>query len=452
MSRESLSGPWRSASAFIQARYGLRFTCRERLQVWQARRLDHFLRKVLPRAKAFRAKNDVQLADLPLMDKAILMADFASFNTLGLSLDEILPLARQAEDSRDFSATLGGVTVGLSSGTSGHQGVFLVSAAERQRWAGILLGRTLPAHLLGRLLCPWKAPLRIAFFLRANSRLYQTLSSRRIDFAYHDLTLGLEASLQHLQTQNPDVLVAPATVLRGLAEAACAGHLVIAPSHILSVAEVLEPDDEQKIQQAFGVRPRQIYQASEGFLGFTCEQGTLHLNEAYLHIEPHWLDPEQTRFMPIITDFSRHTQLIVRYRLNDVLRVADAPCPCGRAERAIAAVEGRMDDVLWLPEQNGGRLRPLYPDILRRTLLLHGGAFEEYSIEQRGLRWDCAIRSSADLPALHRQLTDAIHQLCKQQGLCPPELTFGPWQMPSPLAKRRRLKLVERPQGLPCMY
>ncbi|MEX5612996.1 adenylate synthase, partial [Pseudomonas protegens] len=144
---------------------------------------------------------------------------------------------------------------------------------------------------------------------------------------FHDLTLGLAASLQRLNQQNPDVLVAPATVLRGLAQAALAGQLTIRPRHILSVAEVLESTDAELVQQAFGRKPQQIYQASEGFLGYTCEAGTLHLNESHLHIEPQWLDAERTRFQPIITDFSRRTQLIVRYRLNDILRVASAPCP-----------------------------------------------------------------------------------------------------------------------------
>ncbi|WP_263262523.1 F390 synthetase-related protein [Pseudomonas sp. RIT-PI-S] len=452
MSSDRLCGLLRSALSFIQARYRLRFTSREQLEGWQARRLRYFLRHVVPRAERFRQSQATRLADLPIMDKTTLMADFAGFNTLGLSLDNVLALARQAEASRDFSTTLNGVTVGLSSGTSGNQGVFLVSPAERQRWAGILLARALPSRLLGRLLCPWRAPLRIAFFLRANSRLYETLASRRIDFAYYDLTLGLQASLARLAAQRPDVLVAPATVLRGLAEAALAGRLAIAPSHILSVAEVLEADDARRVHQAFGVAPRQLYQASEGFLGYTCERGTLHLNEAHLHIEPDWLDPERTRFQPIITDFSRHTQLIVRYRLNDVLRIAASPCACGRAERAIAAVEGRMDDILWLVDRDGPRLRALYPDVVRRALLLQGDALQEYSIEQRGLRWHVGVQGAGDHMALCQGLTAAIYQLCDQHGLCPPELSFGQWQAPPPQAKRRRLKVLERPQGLPCTY
>ncbi|MBX8493648.1 F390 synthetase-related protein [Pseudomonas cichorii] len=452
MSSEKLMGALRSALSFINSRYRLRFTRREQLEAWQARQLQHFLHHVLPRAQRFKGLNITELADLPLMDKATLMGDFAGFNTRGLSLEQVLPIARQAEESRDFSPTLGDMTVGLSSGTSGNQGVFLVSALERQRWAGILLARTLPRRFLPRLLFFWREPLGIAFFLRANSRLYTTLSSRRIDFAFHDLTLGLEASFERLNAQNPDVLVAPATVLRGLAEAMLSGQLTIRPTHILSVAEVLESDDADAVLKAFGVAPQQIYQASEGFLGYTCEQGTLHLNESHLHIEPQWLDAGHTRFQPIITDFSRRTQMIVRYRLNDILRVAQAPCPCGRVERAIAAVEGRADDILWLPSLAGDRLQALYPDVMRRTLLMHGSALQEYEIHQQGLHWQVNLLARDDYASLCQALTDSFHALCADHALQPPELSFGHWQAPPPQAKRRRLKLLQLPEGLPCAY
>lgn len=452
MNVERLLGTLRSIGAFLFSRYALRFRSRSRLEAWQARRLAHFMGRVVPRGQRFSGLRQRHLHRVPLMDKGTLMGDFAGFNTRGLRLEQVLPVALEAERSRDFSPTLGDITVGLSSGTSGAQGVFLVSSKERQRWAGILLARTLPRALLPRLVCPWLAPLRIAFYLRANSRLYTTLASRRIDFAFHDLTLGLAGSLQRLEQQRPDVLVAPATVLRGLAEAALAGRLSIAPQLVLSVAEVLESTDAELVERAFGCKPRQIYQASEGFLGYTCEAGTLHLNESHLHIEPQWLDAERTRFQPIITDFSRRTQLIVRYRLNDILRVAHAPCPCGRAERAIAAVEGRADEVLWLPHHEGKHLAPLYPDVLRRALLMLGPRLAEYQLRQHGMDWQVDLLARDDHTALCQQVDAALAELCQSQGLQRPTLHFGHWQAPPAHSKRRRLLMLQLPEGLPCVY
>lgn len=274
--------------------------------------------------------------------------------------------------------------MGLSSGTSGNRGVFLVSKAERLRWAGILLARTLPPHLLRHLLSPWHAPLRIAFFLRANSNLYTTLNSRRIQFTFHDLLRGVEAAVPQLNANPPDVLVAPPPVLRALAAEAFAGRLRIQPSHIIAVAEVLESRDADSVHSAFGQIPHQIYQATEGFLAYTCEYGSLHLNESFVQVEREWLDAEHTRFQPVITDFTRDTQLIVRYRLNDVLRVRAEHCSCGRAEHSIAAIEGRADEVLWLPAHNG-KVVAVFPDFIRRAMLLVGEQIREFAVQQHGM-------------------------------------------------------------------
>eukprot|EP01031_Cornospumella_fuschlensis_P003620 gene3620-4512_t len=102
MSAERALGALRSIASFIHSRYRLRFTRREQLEAWQARQLRHFLQDVLPRAGRFQGRAITDLASLPLMDKATLMGDFAGFNSRGLSLEEVLPIARQAEASRDF--------------------------------------------------------------------------------------------------------------------------------------------------------------------------------------------------------------------------------------------------------------------------------------------------------------------------------------------------------------
>src|SRR5699024_2207014 len=103
----------------------------------------------------------------------------------------------------------------------------------------------------------------------------------------------------------------------------------------------------------------------EGFLGCTCQHGTLHLNEDIVHIEKEWLD--DNRFIPIITDFTRQTQPIVRYRLDDILIQRKDPCPCGSHFTAIKYIEGRCDDVLILPGKNGQPVT-LFADLCSRVI------------------------------------------------------------------------------------
>jgi putative adenylate-forming enzyme len=373
------------------------------------------------------------------MNKQSMMENFPARNTRSITREQALDVAIKAETSRDFRPGIGDITVGMSSGTSGKHGIFLVSKEERLRWAGILLARTLPRSLLKQVLLPWLPPLRIAFFLRANSNLYNTLNSRRIDFAFHDLMKGIDVAIPALNANPPHALVAPATVLSALAAAKTEGRLHIQPDHIISVAEVLEPEDHDRIMQAFQCSPHQIYQATEGFLGYTCESGNLHLNETHLHIEKCWLDDEQTRFQPVITDFSRKTQLIVRYQLNDILRIAPQPCSCGRAETTIAAIEGRCDEILWMRGINSGQPVAIYPDILRRTMMLVSPALTEYAVRQSGTCWHIDLLVDGNIDHAKSAVEHAIDRLCADLATQPPTLTFGLWQPPLPGQKRRRL-------------
>jgi putative adenylate-forming enzyme len=444
------------AAHFAHARWRLDFRERSKLEAWQQAGIQRFLREVLPRAPRFSGMSPSSLAELPTMDKATMMANFHACNTRGVELDAAFDIAFKAETTRDFAPMLGAgpnaLTVGLSSGTSGNRGVFLVSRAERLRWAGILLARALPQHLLKRLLTPWAPPLRIAFFLRANSNLYTTLNSRRIDFAFHDLLLGVDPAVPRMNASQPDILVGPPSLLRALAAEAQAGRLRIRPSHVISVAEVLETQDAEAIRAAFNVATHQLYQATEGFLAYTCEHGTLHLNESCVYIEPEWLDAERTRFQPVITDFTRETQLIVRYRLNDVLRVAPQPCPCGRAERAIAAIEGRADEVLWLPERDSGKAVAIYPDLIRRAMLFAGPAVREFALTQSGMTLRIGLLADGDRAEAITRISTQLDLLWRNMNIQPPALAFTGWQAAQAGVKRRRVRMAQAPEGLQCTF
>ena len=73
---------------------------------------------------------------LPPVDKTAMMMHFDTFNSVGIGRDAAHALAMKAEQERDFAPTLQGFTVGLSSGTSGQRGLFLVNRWEQAAWAG----------------------------------------------------------------------------------------------------------------------------------------------------------------------------------------------------------------------------------------------------------------------------------------------------------------------------
>jgi putative adenylate-forming enzyme len=448
----ALAASLRVAAAFAHARRRLHFRDRRALEAWQRDALNRFIAEVVPRAPRYRGRPFAGIESLPTMDKAAMMADFTAYNTLGVRYEDAMAVALEAERSRDFTPTLGDVTVGLSSGTSGQRGLFLVSSGERLRWAGTVLARTLPNPAVRRILTPWMPPIRIAFFLRANSNLYRTIASRRIEFQFFDLLSGTSDTVAGLNALRPDALIAPPTVLSFLSGEALAGRLSIAPEKVISVAEVLEERDVRAVRSAFGCATDQLYQATEGFLGYTCELGSIHLNEALLHVETEWLDAAKTRFRPVITDFCRHGQLIVRYRLDDILKVAERPCACGRAELTIASIEGRADEAVTLPSLGDAQDVTIFPDALRQAMALAGPSIEQYAIVAGGMRWNVAIEPSpgTSFDGACEDAAAALGGLCSRYGARAPAFDFGRWCAANPGEKRRRIAVRGRQRDATC--
>ncbi|WP_200934040.1 F390 synthetase-related protein [Microbacterium sp. Leaf320] len=359
---------------FVAVRWLRPLRTRAAVERRQRRLLRSHLRFLRQRSAYFREQLATRsFSDLPLMDKSVMMSHFDEINTVGAGRDEALALAIENERSRDFEADLGSNSVGLSSGTSGHRGLFVVSSPERDAWVGTVLARALPrGRLLGH---------RIALFLRADNSLYESVGSRAVSFRYFDVYSDMDENIARLQEYRPTILVAPPSVLRLIARAADAGAFDVVPQRVYSVAEVLEIADEQRIRESLG-QPllHQLYQCTEGFLAHTCERGVIHLNEDNILVEREVLDAE--RFTPIITDLRRRAQPIVRYRLGDVLRERDRRCPCGSALTAIERIEGREGDTLVFRGLDG-RDVPVFADVITRALLYADG-FDEYRITQIG--------------------------------------------------------------------
>lgn len=379
----------------------MRWGDRAALEQHQARGLARFAAHVLPRSPYFRAVCDRPIAQWPTMDKATMMRHFDSMNTAGLRLDEVLACALRAETSRDFRPSIGRHSVGLSSGTSGGRGVFVVSREEQAQWAGVMLAKLLPSGL-------WRRE-RIALFLRANSNLYTSVRTPWLSFQFFDLLQPFDTLLGQLEAYRPSIVVAPAQVLRSLALARQSGRVSVTPRRVISAAEVLDPMDRALVGAVFG-EPGEIYQATEGFLGSTCAHGVMHLNEEFLHIEPQWMDAD--RFQPLITDFTRWTQPIVRYRLDDVLVRRAEPCSCGNPAMAIERIEGRCDDMLLLPGRAGGRVT-VFADACARAIAQALPLEADYRLWQTGaeaLRLHVAGGGAA-LARCQARLAEALDQL-----------------------------------------
>lgn len=368
-----------------------------------------------------------RLEDLPVVDKKAYMAAFDAINTVGLTREEAYAIALEAERTRDFSPEWNGITIGLSSGTSGHRGLFLASEAERARWVAMVLRRVIGLSLKRR---------SVAFFLRANSTLYTAVHSRLLDFQYFDLLHPMDDLLARLHRLQPDILVAQPAVLERIVRAMEAGTISIRPTKVISVAEVLDPEDADRFTKAFGVRIQQVYQATEGFLASSCRYGTLHLHEDFLRIERRELDGSG-RFMPIVTDTLRRTQPIVRYVLNDLLH-PQAGCPCGSPHLALSRIEGRADDVLRFIGREGERVE-VFPDLFRNTLLACSSTIREYIVQQTAP--DAVhLYIESDDPADLARAETAVRTLLASRNVVEVRIAFLPSPPHQQAEKRRRIR------------
>lgn len=360
----SLKASLGTLAAFVDASLRLNSVAyRDELEERQARRLARFLNGPASKVPAFTGYRGLPLQDWPTMDKAQLMADFALYNRLGMTTAE-------AWAHFENGTAPEGYAVGASTGTSGNRGLYLVSEAERYRWLGVMLSRALPDVLTRR--------HRVAVVLPANSRLYDAANeSRSLALQFFDLAEGIEAQFTPLEEFRPTVIVAPPKFLRALAES----KTNVSPLRIFSGAEVLDNADRQIIQSRFGVLVREIYMATEGLFAVGCEKGSLHLIEDHVHFEFEPVEGSDFLVSPLITDFSRTTQIMVRYRMNDVLELAKHLCNCGRPHRVIKAVHGRCDDVFRLVSGHGDKVS-VTPDVIRNAILGTDRSISDFRVVQ----------------------------------------------------------------------
>ncbi len=177
---------------YLYYKYRPAFSDRKALERWQKKKLKKHLAYVASHCALYRGKTNWQ--DYPVIEKSDMMENFDRLNTVGIGRKEAEAFAVEGERSRNFAPKLKGITVGLSSGTSGSRGIFLVSDEEKDRWAGYILAKFLPGSIFGT--------YSIAFFMRADSNLYEAVSSRNIMFHFFDIYRDMEehrAKLENLK-------------------------------------------------------------------------------------------------------------------------------------------------------------------------------------------------------------------------------------------------------------
>ncbi len=107
---------------FIQARWLRGWSTRNQLENYQNRRIREHI-KYIKRKSPYFMENE--LTSEFSMDKKFMMENFDALNTVGVKREDAFQLAIEGERTRNFDKKYKGVSVGLSSETSGHRGIFI---------------------------------------------------------------------------------------------------------------------------------------------------------------------------------------------------------------------------------------------------------------------------------------------------------------------------------------
>ncbi|MBN2572934.1 MAG: phenylacetate--CoA ligase family protein [Deltaproteobacteria bacterium] len=173
------------------------------------------------------------------------------------------------------------------------------------------------------------------------------------------------AWVAHLERTRAQVVVACATTLAALAEAASAGGARPRPRLAFSDSEPLTPPLRKSIQQGLGCDPIDVFGLVElSNFAWQCEQRQGFHVSADSHLVE--IDPERATL--IVTDLGMTGMPIVRYDTGDTAEIESEPCPCGRTLPRLRAIHGRAIESVVLA--SGQRLFwPFFHEVL--------GAFAE---------------------------------------------------------------------------
>jgi putative adenylate-forming enzyme len=411
---------------------------------WQTRRAVELARHAarLPYfRKLWRGHDPADVWNLPTTRKRDLMAHLAGATTLGASWDELARFREEIDASGDYERLFRGEhNVELSSGTSGSKGIFVFSPRERAVYGAMIAARNgVPREAF---------PVRAVLILRVDSPSLGRINTARISLRVLLLSTPIPDMVRALNEIAPNVLAGQPWVLQALAREQRADRLRLRLGAVIPVAEVLDPDVRNELVDTFGAPVRELYQASEGIMASSCQEGRLHINEDFVAVQLYDevgrpARPGEPSRRMVVTDLYRRTQPIVRYELNDMIELDPERCPCGSAFRVVRRIHGRADDLLW-GRDSEGTSRPIFPDYFRRFIIRATEAVEEYQVTQLDagrLRVRLLLKEGADEQAAAVLVRDSLGRMYAEHQCVVPEIAveFGAPQLHPESRKLRRI-------------
>jgi len=325
----------------------------------------------------------IELADIPPTTKSAMMESFDETISKGVvTLADVV--ATDHGHQMELPIIHGKYLAVKSSGTSGKPAWMVIGMRD---WA-ILRGAT-----LGRLARNWLTPGRIATSLfrpmrtatlaaeHSHSMTWQSSRSAEqwarpfVKVRFFPVVNSVERIVDGLNEYQPEYLHAYPTAAEMLARYRLDGGRVTFDPQLLSVgSEALTDMARQAIREAFPkTQLVDHYGMSECLpLSTECHLGRKHINTDYAILEAVGADglptPDgEVSDHVLITNLVNHVQPVIRYRVDDSVRVSHERCPCGSVFPTVEVFSRKGSQIHLRSDQNSWQM--LSPPVVVDTML-----------------------------------------------------------------------------------
>ncbi len=316
---------------------------------------------------------DRPLHELPILTKTMMMEHFDDLVTdRQIRLKDIRTHMTALQGDQHY---LDRYWVTATSGSTGQPGIFLFNRAE---WATVIASFA-RGQDWGGLKVDLRHRRKMAMVsstasLHMSSRVGLTVQSPWISTLRLAAAEPLPTIVQQLNDFQPDILVAYASMARILAEEQHARRLQIKPTVIFTSSEVLTDETRRRVEDAWGKVLFNQYAATEsgGLAAERSDHRGLYLFEDLVIFEV--VDAENRPVLPgqygdkvLLTALFKRTQPLIRYELHDSVRLALEPNVSASPFALIDGIQGRTEDILYLPSLAGGEIA-VHPNIFHQIM------------------------------------------------------------------------------------
>lgn len=337
---------------------------REQLDAYQTHEL-HKLRQYAyahsPFYKEFhKGLYNAPLHELPVLTKAMLMEHFDDVVTdPSIHLQAVKEYMANKHNDERF---LGHYWVNSTSGSSGHPGLFLANLNE---WTTMLASALRGFEGAGMKL-KLTHRTKMTQITSTNSSHMSSQGGKSMGNWWMPMQLlsagePIKTLVDKLNAWQPEILLGYASIIRILADEQLSGRLQINPRTVISGSEVLTQETRNLSQRAWGNVLFNMYGTTDcGGIGAECNKHMgMHILEDLIIVE---VVDRNNNPVPngtygdkvLVTVLGSRTQPLIRYELDDSIRLSSHQCSCGRPFRLIDDIQGRVHEILSFLGESGG--------------------------------------------------------------------------------------------------